>query len=1186
MQDPVVEAVLDTIGQRESGGNYYADATKTIGEPSWGKYQFLPATWASVSKDYLASIGEKQKPLPMTPENQDAVARFQVTRLLDQGLTPTQVYMVWASGRPNPTKMQGVNKYGNYYDLDQYAADFGRRFNKNMLKRAGEYHANLKMQSQQTQEPTQPQQQDAPDAMSLAQAVPINPQDIEPTSNKQEQREPDWAKVVADYKAGTMDPALSQVLEQSVKSGELTFPGSDTLFQQEQPEFGTNSILRKPIPSKRVFTPEEIQNIETPSLVQAPDAPMVASQPIESTIQQDDPAMRSVTEMARPVVEGIGMTAGGAIGAASPMVGGGVVGAGIGGAIAKQVMDKIEKWLKVHPEETGKPPEQVAQKIKEALLLDIPLYTIAEMTGKILDKPVAAISRGFKNRLLPGGAEAIGFAKEQGIPLPPTDVVDSKTLGVFRASLDRFLSSMGIMTKEEETQLRGLMRLRDQFIDRAAPKQAIDNINNRLRNKAIDVVKQLEDTKNSELAQYRDALAQELGLNAPFAREPGGISVQKGIEKWSQGGRAAVSEKYKAAEAAAPKPNQFFEARNSQQKALELLYEQINTSPELRDKQIASFAKSYSGLTRDEIYEAVQVSLNAQDPKQAFVDHAMSLNAPRRSYAKLESDRKALNKLIQKEDAALQTNTRQAGGMSTSTGGGLKHLKSGLTADQEAIAEQVGGDFLDLYKDARNASSKLKTMMENPNIIRVITSNPDRVVDAIVQPKKAHVYTLLEKMLGKERMKPVRDALTDKILNASGEFSAAKTKTVLQQYGDEALSKVYSPSELASLKSISEETIDLFKIKDKNIRNRLILRVAQSDPNKQGAIKTVLFPGGKNNAKNLMMIRDTLSDAEWTEFRRTALENEVLPIHFQGDTGRMEISPVKSAKAAMKYDDDTVRILAGSEENFEFLRNMQNLFTRAKRAERVGGNPSQTARMTITASTVMGVPYLVFNALSGQPDWAKTTGAIASVALPYALAKGMTSAPVRRWLTQGMRTPIESRKSYKVLRNAMTALGVDEAREEIKQQSETSESPQIPETSQPNIKVTSYPTRAETELKPSVVSTQQPNQVTENVPKNIEQPYVSPETMKLREERKKSEEQSKQFDEKMISAVVDWENKNNQDAPELLISQFNSKQLELYYKKSREARWKREGLTDKQIEERENQAQKKLQETEGWWKKE
>ena len=104
------ESIANAIKQVESGGDYNAKGAS--GEN--GAYQFMPATWSAWAKQWLGNANA-----PMTPENQDLVARRQIQSWLDKGYTAEQVALMWNGGEPK--RKSGVNKYGVKYDSGAYA---------------------------------------------------------------------------------------------------------------------------------------------------------------------------------------------------------------------------------------------------------------------------------------------------------------------------------------------------------------------------------------------------------------------------------------------------------------------------------------------------------------------------------------------------------------------------------------------------------------------------------------------------------------------------------------------------------------------------------------------------------------------------------------------------------------------------------------------------------------------------------------------------------------------------------------------------------------------------------------------------------------------------------------------------------------------------------------------------------
>ena len=104
------EAIAAAIKKTESNGNYNARG----GSGEFGAYQFMPATWKSWAGQYLGNPNA-----PMTPQNQDTVAKAHIQSLIAKGYNAQQIALIWNGGQPIVKK--GVNKYGVKYDSGAYA---------------------------------------------------------------------------------------------------------------------------------------------------------------------------------------------------------------------------------------------------------------------------------------------------------------------------------------------------------------------------------------------------------------------------------------------------------------------------------------------------------------------------------------------------------------------------------------------------------------------------------------------------------------------------------------------------------------------------------------------------------------------------------------------------------------------------------------------------------------------------------------------------------------------------------------------------------------------------------------------------------------------------------------------------------------------------------------------------------
>jgi hypothetical protein len=115
--------ITDVIKSIESNNNYNVGQGKS-GES--GAYQFMPATWDQYSSEYANSVLEiSARTLPMTPENQDAVAKYKIQQWLDAGNSPEQIFAMWNAGENVGTKwkgMSGTNSRGVEFDVPGYVS--------------------------------------------------------------------------------------------------------------------------------------------------------------------------------------------------------------------------------------------------------------------------------------------------------------------------------------------------------------------------------------------------------------------------------------------------------------------------------------------------------------------------------------------------------------------------------------------------------------------------------------------------------------------------------------------------------------------------------------------------------------------------------------------------------------------------------------------------------------------------------------------------------------------------------------------------------------------------------------------------------------------------------------------------------------------------------------------------------
>lgn len=121
--DPQAVALSQAIRQQESGN----DPTKKGASGEYGAYQWLPASWDSMSKAAGVNVPLQQA----TIQQQNQVAYTQIKKWKDEGYNPGQIASMWNAGAGEPNAYQGTftngqssvgtNAEGVKYDVPAYA---------------------------------------------------------------------------------------------------------------------------------------------------------------------------------------------------------------------------------------------------------------------------------------------------------------------------------------------------------------------------------------------------------------------------------------------------------------------------------------------------------------------------------------------------------------------------------------------------------------------------------------------------------------------------------------------------------------------------------------------------------------------------------------------------------------------------------------------------------------------------------------------------------------------------------------------------------------------------------------------------------------------------------------------------------------------------------------------------------
>lgn len=134
------QQVLDTIKQKESGGNYQAQAK---GSSASGAYQFTDSTWQGLTKKH--GIGQefaRAKDAP--PEIQDMIAKLHAENFMKQaGGDIAGVAKGWYTGNIHGKMSASALAANRGMTADMYAADFQKKFEAQGAKNPTLYASNM-----------------------------------------------------------------------------------------------------------------------------------------------------------------------------------------------------------------------------------------------------------------------------------------------------------------------------------------------------------------------------------------------------------------------------------------------------------------------------------------------------------------------------------------------------------------------------------------------------------------------------------------------------------------------------------------------------------------------------------------------------------------------------------------------------------------------------------------------------------------------------------------------------------------------------------------------------------------------------------------------------------------------------------------------------------------------------------
>jgi hypothetical protein len=280
-------------------------------------------------------------------------------------------------------------------------------------------------------------------------------------------------------------------------------------------------------------------------------------------------------------------------------------------------------------------------------------------------------------------------------------------------------------------------------------------------------------------------------------------------------------------------------------------------------------------------------------------------------------------------------------------------------------------------------------------------------VDAVFRPKGGYEIDAVRNAIGQDAFnKTVKPAITKRLLG-EGVFDPKELAGKLKTYGDEVLSKAFSPEEIKTIKGLSVD--GRIQMEETLAGSPFLKTIANERP--EVVVDSILgayerFPGSKTVLRNTDMIKSVVSKDTFQSLQRE-MSDRIFRVNQITD----QVQPEKLAKTIQTYD----RVLQQfySPEQVQWLRDIAKTGKLLAAAEKQASNPSGTAQNVVTWGT--------WGAMLRNPVSGVFTGIIA----PTGMAKIYLSPVGRKYFLNGMQTSANSGKGFELFTKISAIVGMD-----------------------------------------------------------------------------------------------------------------------------------------------------------------
>lgn len=725
-------------------------------------------------------------------------------------------------------------------------------------------------------------------------------------------------------------------------------------------------------------------------------------------------AVGAAKEVARFGAETAGLVGGGIAGAASPIPGGAIIGAGLGYGGVKAA----ERWLEG---EKATLPEAAMTSAKD-VATGVAMETGGQLVGGLVKGAKKMIGHPVQSELPQYAIEdIIAAGQRMGITLSPAEATGSKALALIESMFDKSpFSTTVINAWRQAKQLKPMLALREKLLSEGGTGEQIETLGQKIKDQVNTFLGQFKSLNDAQVNQLRDNVLTKLGSKETY--ESIGKTAQEAIAERSGAMYQKANELYGRVGELIPE-GATVNIDNMRGVAKRILDEEMKKPTAWRNVPLIKKLEGIGGPTRLEqeitaYPEAMQTQIREQIASES--------GTGKYDWKTIQGMRSDLGKWIAESDAAIKTAQPGAKFQSSPDAGIYKQLRSALDKDIDVFATESGGEVRQAFDVANAFYREGKKVYNAPEIRRLLSTNPGTVVDMIFRPGGREEVDLIAKAIGQDAFtKTIKPAFTKKLLDTGTVFDPKALQANIKKYGEELLQKVYKPDELKTIGGLASD--GKIVMEDRLAGNAFIKTIAGERP--EVVVDSIFgsyerFPGSKQVLKNVALIKSIV-----TKETMDKLKYEFTDRLFKINQPTGYIQPITLSATVNKFDRVLKQLY--TPEQVGWIKEVSEIAKKQAAAEMLARNTSGTAQNIIVWGQVGAVlaagSGTLHDILSGDVPGAtwKALSIPAIIMTPAMMTKIYLSPAGRKYFTQGMKETIGSGKSAEIITKIAEVTGIN-----------------------------------------------------------------------------------------------------------------------------------------------------------------